>query len=159
MLIKGAIEFCKPDKDQFLSHYFLVPKPDGTDRFILNLKALNKFVLEEHFKLEDIRTAAKLIFPNYPMSTLDLKDAYFLVPIHKTHKKFLRFKFNEELYQFTCLPFGLSSCPYVFTKLLKPVMRHLRSQGLSSIIYLDDILCVENSFENCSKNVNNTIKL
>lgn len=41
LLAKGAIEPCKPCKNQFLSSYFLVPKPDNSARFILNLKKLN----------------------------------------------------------------------------------------------------------------------
>ena len=43
-------------------------------------------------------------------------------------------------YQFNCLPFGLSSAPWVFTKTTKPVVTILRSLGLWIIIYIDDIL-------------------
>lgn len=43
MLEKNAIEKCKKDKDQFVSSFFLVPKPDGTKRFILSLKVYLKF--------------------------------------------------------------------------------------------------------------------
>lgn len=28
---KGAVERCEAEKDQFLSSYFVAPKPDGTD--------------------------------------------------------------------------------------------------------------------------------
>lgn len=44
------------------------------------------------------------------------------------------------MYEFACLPFGLSSAPRVFTKLMKPVVAQLRKQGIRLIIYLDDIL-------------------
>ena len=36
------------------------------------------------------------------------------------------------------LPFGLSTACYVFTKLLRPLVRHWRGRGLKAIIYLDD---------------------
>ncbi|KAI8426711.1 hypothetical protein MSG28_014417 [Choristoneura fumiferana] len=49
---------------------------------------------------------------------------------HKDHRKYLRFMFNDSLYEFNCLPFGLATAPYAFTKLLKPVMEFLREQGI-----------------------------
>ncbi|KAI8437717.1 hypothetical protein MSG28_011951 [Choristoneura fumiferana] len=46
--------------------------------------------------MEDIRTASKLISKACFMATIDLKEAYFSVPIHECDKKFLRFKFQEQ---------------------------------------------------------------
>lgn len=159
LLNKGAIEPCGFEEGQFLSPYFLVPKPDGSFRFILNLKCLNNYVSTAHFKLEDIRTATKLITPNSYMLSLDLKDAYFLVPVHESYRKYLKFKSEGTLYRFTCLPFGLSSSPFVFTKVLKPVINFLRKKGFLSVIYLDDILCIADSYEECLRNARYTIEL
>ena len=50
-------------------------------------------------------------------------------------------------YKFWCLPFGLSSAPRVFTKLLKPVMGLLRQQGIHTIIFPDDMLIMGQSKE------------
>lgn len=136
-----------------------MPKPNGEKRFILNLKRLNKFIKTEHFKMEDYRTASKLITAHSYMATLDLKDAYFLIPIQISHKKYLRFRYNEILYEFNCLPFGLCTAPYVFTKLLKPVMENLRSRGFMSVVYLDDIFVIERSFQDCQYNIQSTCEL
>ena len=159
LLQKGAIERCKPSQHQFLSSYFLVPKPNGSFRFILNLKKLNKFIRTTHFKLEDTRTAAKLIFPGYFMCKVDLQDAYYLVPIHPSSRKFLRFRFSEQIYQFTCLPFGLSVSPFIFTKLIKPITNTLRLNGFTSTVYLDDFLCIAKNYEKCMHNVEATLGL
>ncbi|XP_039305200.1 uncharacterized protein LOC120357772 [Solenopsis invicta] len=156
LLQKGAIQPCKKYEDQFFSRIFLVPKPDGSSHFILNLKKLNEFIKTEHFKLEDIRTARDLIQPNCFMATIDLKDAYYLVPIAETNKKFLRFIFDKQIYEFNCLPFGLSTAPFVFTKLMKPPITRLREHGFTSVIYLDDILLLGESKEKCTKNVQET---
>ena len=48
-------------------------------------------------------------------------------------------------YQFSCLPFGLSSAPWVFTKITRPIMTVLRSMGLRTITYIDDILILAES--------------
>ena len=71
-----------------------------------------------------------LIRPNDYMITMDLKDAYLSVPIHADHLKYLRFEWESELWEFTCLPFGLPSAPRVFTKVMKPVIGKVRSQGI-----------------------------
>ena len=116
LLSKKAIRPCQAVPGQFVSDIFLVPKPDGSSRFILNLKHLNSFVVKEHFKLEDSRSVSKLLEKGMFMASLDLKDAYYTIPIHRTHRKFLRFRYNGCLYEFLCLPFGLSSAPYVLQK-------------------------------------------
>ena len=71
---------------------------------------------------------------------MDLKDAYLQVPINPCHQPLLSFQWEEKYYMFTCLPFGLSAAPRVFTKLLKPVVGLLRQVGCRLIIYLDDLL-------------------
>lgn len=59
---------------------------------------------------------------------------------HKDHQRFLQLMREDIFYQFTYLSFGLASVPWVFTKLLKPVVSRLGSQGIWWKIYLDDIL-------------------
>lgn len=126
---------------------------NGTKGFILNLKGLNKFIETPHFKMEDLRSAKNLVTSGAFMGSLDLKDAYFLVPVHENSRKYLRFIFKGQIYQFTCLPFGLSTSPYIFTKIMKPVMNVLRGRGFLSTIYLDDIFCFDRSFKLCKNNV------
>ena len=54
MLLKGAIQETNSSEGEFLSNIFLVPKKDGGQRPVINLKALNHFVPYEHFKMEDV---------------------------------------------------------------------------------------------------------
>ena len=49
-----------------------------------------------------------------------------------------RYSNNEVLYVFIVLPFGLSSAPYIFKKLLKPLEKHWRIQGTCIAVFLDD---------------------
>ena len=93
------------------------------------------------------------------MVKLDLKDAFFSVSIHKNYRKYLRFSFCNQLYEFLCLPFGLCTAPYVFTKIMKPVLHFLRSIGIILVIYLDDILKIANSRDECLKNLKISLNL
>ena len=81
------------------------------------------------------------------MTQVDLKDAYFMVPIHEEDRAFLKFLFKERTYQFKCLPFGLACAPWVFTKTLKPLAAQLRQLGMRLIVYTDDILILAESKE------------
>lgn len=165
LLELGAISQRLPEKNQFISNTFLAPKANGGKRFILNLKPLNKFIRKEHFKMEDYRTAAKLIPRDGFLATIDLTEAYLLVPISVSDRKYLRFLYkdpfsgNLNTFEFTAMPYGLSVAPRVFTKIMKEVMTHLRGRGYKSVIFLDDILCIGDNYDECVKNVHETSKL
>lgn len=165
LLELGAISQCNSSQEQFLSNIFLAPKPNGGKRFILNLKPLNKFITKTHFKMEDYRTALKLIPQGGFIATIDLKEAYLLVPICNDDRKYLRFNFqapnsnNISTYEFTAMPYGLSVAPRVFTKIMKEVMSYLRKQGYKSVVYLDDILCIGDTRVQCLNNVHATLTI
>ena len=146
---KNAIKEVSSCSNEFLSNIFLVPKKTGDVRPVINLKPLNVFVQKIHFKMENINTALHTIAPGDYLVSLDLKDAYFSIPIFKPHRKFLRFKWSDQTYKFTCLPFGYSLAPTVFTKVLKSVISYLRANGYKIVIFLDDILLIGSSVEEC----------
>ena len=93
------------------------------------------------------------------MCRLDLKDAYLLIPIHRDSKRFLRFQFLQQMYEFNALPFGLSSAPFIFTKLIKPLANYLRSRGIKMVVYLDDFLIFGTTREECRRHTDVTIAL
>jgi hypothetical protein len=78
---------------------------------------------------------------------IDLKDAYFVIPVWKHHRKYLRFIWKGTLLEFACLPFGLATAPRLFTKIMEPVVALLRRARLRLIIYLDDHLFMNQSKE------------
>ena len=100
-----------------------------------------------------------LISKNCYFASVDLCDAYYSVPIASEERKYLRFTWKQQMYEFTCLPNGLACAPRLFTKLMKPVYATLRSAGFISVAYIDDSLLISDTAEHCSKNVNETINL
>lgn len=95
--------------------------------------------------MEGIQVLKDTIRPLDFFVKIDLKDAYLTVPIFHEHKKILQIRWKGVVYQFTCLCFGLASAPWAFTKLLKPVVAFLRKRGIRLVIYLDDILILNES--------------
>ena len=75
---------------------------------------------------------------------IDMKDAYFHIPIHVRSRRLLRFAVatNDGLrvFQFRALPFGLTSAPRVFTKVILPVGHHAYLHAVCLLQYLDDWL-------------------
>lgn len=139
LLDKGAIE---PVKDSstpgFYSRIFLVPKPEGKWRPVIDLSALNKFVNIPRFKMDTpAKIRMSMVKGNWVYS-LDLKDAYFQVPIHKSSRKFLRLEFQGQIFQFRALPFGLSTAPWLFTKIVRGVKELFHRERFSLFQYLDD---------------------
>ena len=54
-----------------------------------------------------------------------------------------------KFYVFTVLPFGLSSAPHVFTKIVKPLEKHWRYQGICVAVFLDDRWGIEKDSQVC----------
>ena len=159
LLLKGVLVEVQHENGEFVSPIFTRPKKDGSRRLILNLKHLNNFVAYHHFKMESIQSATQLMKPNCWMAILDLKDAYYTVSVAKEHRKFLRFEFGEKLYEFVCLPNGLSSAPRVFTKLLKPPLSILREKGILIVAYIDDLFFVADTPEDLERAVAEAVHL
>ena len=122
MILKGAIMEVAPTPGQYVSTIFLVNKKDGGMRPVINLKHLNHLVRYEHFQMEGLGSLLNSLVVKDYLTKLYLKDAYFTLPIHQRDQKYLRFRWRGKLYQFLVLPFGLSSAPRVFTRVMKAPM-------------------------------------
>ena len=124
LLDKQAIEEHDPRSltPGFYSRIFLVPKKDGGCRPVFDLKALNRFVSKEKFKMTTPRVVTNALHRGDWAVSIDLKYAYFHVPIHAKSKRLLRFALTDSnglrVFQFRALPFGLTSAPRVFTKVI-----------------------------------------
>lgn len=141
-LTHSIVDPCVPGAHGFFSNVFPIIKPTGPARIILNLKDLNVHIPYFHFKMDTLRDVLPLIFPNCFFAIVDFKDAYFSIYVQPEDRKWLQFLWKSRPFRFTCLPQGLSSAPCTFTKLMKPVLSHLRSLGIVVSCYLDNCLFI-----------------
>ncbi|CAC5404629.1 unnamed protein product [Mytilus coruscus] len=94
-------------------------KKNGGQRPVLNLKQLNQHVMYQHVKMEGLFMIKDLLTVSDFMLKIDLKEAFSVLSISQNHRKFLRFKWEGTLFEYTALPFGLAEGPRLFTKITK----------------------------------------
>ncbi|XP_068680179.1 uncharacterized protein [Montipora foliosa] len=92
---------------------------------------------------EDLSIAKEILNPGDFMFTFYLKSGHHHVEIFSERRKYLSFAWtfssgHTRFFQFSVLPFGLSSASYLFIKLLKPLVKKWRSEAKSIVVYLDD---------------------
>ena len=68
------------------------------------------------------------------------RNTYFYVPVLPEHTRFLGFAYNGGAYKFQVLPFGLSTSPREFTRVVRVKEAFLKVQGVNMHQYLEDWL-------------------
>ncbi|KAN0023520.1 hypothetical protein ACTFIV_007906 [Dictyostelium citrinum] len=109
--------------------------------------------------MEGIKNLPLMVKQGSYMVKLDIKKAYLHVLVDPHYRDLLRFVWNGVHYRWKTMPFGLSTAPRIFTMLLRPVLRMLRELNVSVIAYLDDLLIVGSTKEECLSNLNKTMEL
>ena len=153
LLEKEVIVEIKDTEDCFISNIFLRPKPGNKFRMIIDLSELNEFVTKQHFKMDHLDVATHMLFPGAWLASIDLKEAYYAIPICEEDQKYLCFQWADKVFRFTCVPFGLSSAPLLFTKTLKPIFSKFHEEGFQGFGYIDDSFIIAQSFEECAQAV------
>ena len=113
----------------------------------------------KHSKLESIEDALDPITGGCYFGSVDLKDAYYSISIHENYQKYLKLFWKKECYQYMILFNGFSAAVRVFTKVLTPPFKYLRSKEQFSVKDIDDSLLLGEAFEICSKNIWATVAL
>ena len=134
---------------------------DTFDKFEhdLNISRLNTFVHVEKFKMETPESIRTSLMPGEWVSSIDLSNAYLHILIHPNSRKYLRFCYRSQVFQFTSLPFGLGTAPQVFTMIVKEVKLMALSSGLRLYQYLDDWLIRSESQEEAQVNTQPVVDL
>ena len=114
-------------------------------------------VFKQKFKCEGLHTIRDVFSKHSFVFSFDLTSGYYHVDIFAEHRAFLAFSWDfgtgvARYSQFTVLPFDLSSAPFIFTKLLKPLETLWRSHGIPVAISFDDGVGAGQSAEGANHN-------
>ena len=156
MLAKGALEIARDPGPGFYSRLFLVEKATGGWRPVIDLSHLNDLNAVQD---GNSRFGAVICQRGGFLASLDLKDAYFQIPIHGSSRKLLRFMSEGTVYQFKALCFGLSTAPQVFTRVFAAVSAWAHSRGIRLLRYLDDWLVLSSSEKKARQSVQELLSI
>ena len=138
LLAAGSIELRK-DRPHVVSPLGVVVNGDKK-RLIFDGRYVNAYLEPKEVKYEDLGMIEQIAKRGDYMISLDLSKGYHHVDIHRNSQQFLGIQWRGEFYVFRSLPFGLSTAPWVFTKLMQEVFSKWRSLGHRCTFYLDDSL-------------------
>ena len=142
MLDRGII---KPSTSPWSSPIVLVDKKDGTKRFCIDYRLLNKHTVKDSFPLPSIAESLDALDGAQYFCTLDLASGYWQVPLDDDAKLKSAFVVPGGLFQFEVMPFGLCNAPSTFERLMENIFTGLQWKTL--LIYLDDVIIFGSSVQ------------
>ena len=104
------------------------------------MRYVNQFINVPKVRYEDLSVLPSIVKNNDLYASIDLKDGFHNVSIRKNIRKYFGFKWKGKYYVWNVLNFGCAIAPYLFTKILRPVITYLRNCDIRCILYVDDFL-------------------
>ena len=133
MLEMGVIE---QSDAPYASPIVLVRKKDGTQRFCIDFRRLNRITVFDAEPMPDPdEIFAKLANDKY-FTKIDLSKGYWQIPLQEAAREKTAFVTPDGLFQFCTMPFGLVNAPATFSRMMRNLLR-----GMSCVDnFIDDIL-------------------
>ncbi|CAB0032495.1 unnamed protein product [Trichogramma brassicae] len=142
MLAQGVIE---PSASAWSSAPVIVKKADGSNRFCIDYRDLNKVTKKDAYPVQNIDGILDKLRSAKYISTIDLKSAYFQIAMEESSKQYTAFAVpGAGLFQFTRLAYGLTNAPMAFQRLIDAVFGPECEPFVFG--YLDDIVIVTRDF-------------
>ena len=141
MLKAGVIS---PSQSPWASPIVIVDKKDGSNRFCVDLRALNWITKKNSYppRIDDV--LASLEGSQY-FTCLDLKSGYWQIAMDEESKEKTAFTCFAGLYSWNVMPFGISCAPAIFSGLMNKVLKGTLHKFTE--VYLDDIIIFSKTFE------------
>ena len=136
----GVIE---PSASPYASTVLLVPKPDGTMRFCIDYRALNKVTKKDGYLMPRVDDSLSALNGAQYFTSLDLTSAFNQIPMDEESKDLTSFSTTEGTFRYKRMPFGLVNGPAVFHRFIDNVMSGLKWNVC--LVYMDDVLIYSNT--------------
>ncbi|XP_041483470.1 uncharacterized protein LOC121430260 [Lytechinus variegatus] len=139
-----TMEIIEPSQSPYASPIVLIDKKDGSKRFCIDFRTLNRMTVFDAEPLPDPEHIFASISQDCYFSKLDLTKGYWQVPVAESAKPYTAFLTPAGLFQFRMMPFGLVNAPATFTRMMRQVLQGLEKTDN----FIDDILIHTKTWEN-----------
>ena len=141
----------KPSHSEYASAPVQVRKKDGSVRWSIDYRALNKATKKDSFPMPLIEKCLDQLSGNVYFSTLDMASGYYQVEVHPEDCYKTAFVTKYGLYQYRRMPFGLTNSPATFSKAVSLILRGLTWKEI--LAYLDDVVVRGRNFNDHLRNL------
>ena len=135
----------QPSNSPCSSPVLFSPKKDGTLRLCVDYRGLNAITKRNRYPLPLIEDVLDSLKGSKYFTTMDLRDGYHNLRIAPGHEWMTAFRTKFGLFEYTCVPFGLTNAPPVFQAFIDRVFGDLLFQGV--VVYLDDVMIYADTLE------------
>ena len=128
----------KVNRSEWAAPTFLIPKKDGTVRFISDFRELNKRIKRKPYPIPNIQDLLMNLEGFQYATSLDLNMGYYHLELNEKSKQLCAIVLPFGKFEYQRIPMGLCNSPDIFQEKMNELFT-----GLDFVrAYIDDLLCI-----------------
>ena len=138
------LHMIEPSHSEWSSPAIIVPKPNGSIRFVIDYRKVNNLIEGNSFPIPRIDDLIDRIGKGKFLTKMNLSKGFYQIPLDENSKFITTFCTSFGSYNWKRLPFGLKISPSVFSSMISSVL-----EGLEDIcgVYIDDIVTFSENWD------------